>query len=66
MQCPKVQAERSDMFNEIRAVEGGCGVLILNNTCNILSILLGKPIEIFAQEQMGVNWLSARKHICKI
>ena len=52
-----MQTERTEMFNELRNVEGGCGALILDNARDLLSILLGKSAEMYAPEQMDAIWL---------
>ena len=66
MQCPSMQTERTEMFNELRNVEGGCGALILDNARDLLSILLGKYVEMYAPEQMDAIWLTAGKFISRM
>ena len=42
MQCPMMQPERSKMFREIRVIEDRYGSAIINNSGDVLSVLLGR------------------------
>ena len=54
------------MFREIRAVEDRCGGVILGISGEVLSVLLGRPIETLSQELIDEIWFIAGKHICKM
>ena len=63
MQCPTLQPERTVMFTELRHVGEGHGERVMDRSGDILSVLLGKPAEDLAPDQMDEFWLVAGKHI---
>ena len=59
MQCPTLQPESTVMFTELRHVGGGHGERVMDRMGDILSVLLGKPAEDLAPDQIDEFWLVA-------
>ena len=66
MQCPRLQPERATMFTELRNSGGGSGGRVLENHGDILSVLLGGPVEVLTGDQMDDFWLISSLHISKM
>ena len=63
MQCPKLQSERTAMFLELCNVSDGYRARVLDNSGDILSILLERPSDALSVEQMDAFWLVSCKHV---
>ena len=63
MQCPSLQPERAIMFTELRNSGGGSGERALEGHGDILSVLLGRPVDVLTDDQMDAFWLISSLHI---
>ena len=63
MSCPILQPERDSLFEEMRVVQDGSGQLFLSSGCDILIVLLGRPVNGLTAEQMLIIWAISVKHI---
>ena len=63
LQCPTFQQEQTDLFNEIRSLSRNISANLLDNEQDVLSILLGKYVENYTEEQMEGIWIVAGRHI---
>ena len=63
MECPKLQALRSCMFDRLSSIEDGSGQAILAAQCDILLVLLGRPVQGFSADQMFKFWCISATHI---
>ena len=51
------------MFTKIRSLQGGYGVMFLDETNDVFSFLLGKELENISVANMQEIWLAAGKYI---
>ena len=63
MECPKLQALRSCMFDRLSSINDGSGQAILASQCDILLVLLGRPVRGFSDDQMVKFWCISATHI---
>ena len=66
LQCPKWQAERTDLMSEILRIPDGTGQVLLESQCDIVYVLMGKPFRGFSSEQMVIVWTISARHIAKM
>ena len=63
MECPKWQALRTGMFDCLTNINDGIGQAILATQCDILLVLLGRPVQGFSADQMIKFWYISATHI---
>ena len=63
MSCPSLQPERESLFEEIRVIQDGSGQAFLSSGCDILMVLLGRPVDGLTAEQMLNIWTISVRHI---
>ena len=56
MECPKWQVLRNNMFDCISDIHDGSGQAILGAQCDILLVLLGRPLQGVSADQMINVW----------
>ena len=66
MQCLSLQPERAIMFTELRNSGGGSGERVLENHGDILSVLLGRSVDVLTGDQMDAFWLISSLHNSKM
>ena len=66
LSCPRWQLMRTEMMEEISRIADGSGRAILDSQCDLLYVLLGKPVTGFTFEQMVLVWIIAAKSITKM
>ena len=54
------------LFREITCIEDGSGQAILDAQCDVLLVLLGKPVVGFYADQMCRVWYISMVHISKM
>ena len=63
MQCPSLQVNRNQMFNDISHIRDGYSRYLTTSGANILMILLGKPHPNIPEGAMEEIWLISAWHI---
>ena len=51
------------IITSITSIEDGSGQAILDAQCDVLMVLLGRPVEGFSLEQMHKVWRISARHI---
>ena len=63
MECPKWQALRSSMFEQMAGINDGSGQAIIAAQGDILLVLLGWSVQGFSADQMIKFWYISATHI---
>ena len=57
---------RNELFRELTSIGDGSGQAIIDAQCDVLLVLLGRPVAGFSTEQMYKVWYISMVHISKM
>ena len=63
LQWPSLQEERIALFRAVSSIQDGCGRVLLESACDVLLVLLGRPVVGFTEVQMVGIWSISARHI---
>ena len=66
LQCPACQVEREQIFDDIKIIPDGSGMVALDNERDVLALPLGKTIHVLPMQQVEKLWLIMANGVYRI